>query len=144
MTSAPSAAPETGEATHRIRILRFGGAGLLSAATDFAVFGAALACGVSAAPANVVAFLIANVQSYLLNARLTFRSAGKGATISLRGYGKFLFAHLFSLALSTAIVAGLAPQIGPWPAKFAALAAAAVWNYSASAFFVFRENKTRT
>ncbi len=112
--------------------------------TDFAVFGVALSAGLSVAPANIVAFLIANVQSYFLNARLTFRNGGKGAALSLRGYAKFLFAHTFSLAFSTAIVAGLTPHLGPWPAKLIALAAAAVWNYSASAFFVFRENKTRT
>ena len=137
----PSVAPD---ATHRRRMLRFGGAGLLSGLTDFVVFGVAISEGVPVAAANVLAFQIANIQSYFLNARLTFTSGGVGAPLSWRGYGKFLFAHVFSLAFSTAIVAGLAPVIGPWPAKIIAVAAAAMWNYSASAYFVFRENKTRT
>lgn len=138
-----SAAPEVDE-THRSRILRFGRAGLLSAVTDFAVFGLLISAGVAAAAANVGAFLVANIQSYVLNARLTFRTEGRPTPLSYGGYGKFLFAHAFSLGFSTVIVAGLAPVIGPWPAKLVALAAAAVWNYSASAFFVFRENKTGT
>lgn len=138
-----SAAPETA-VTHRSRIVRFGGAGLLSAFTDFTVFGILIGAGVPAAIANIGAFLVANVQSYVLNARLTFRTEGRPTPLSRDGYGKFLFAHAFSLGFSTVIVAALAPVIGPWPAKLVALAAAAVWNYSASAFFVFRENKTRT
>lgn len=125
-------------------MLRFGGAGVLSAATDFAIFGAALAAGAHPAAANIAAFLVANVQSYVLNARLTFRSGGKPAPLSVSAYGKFLFAHAFSLAFSTLIVAWLAPMLGPWPAKLVALIAAAVWNYSAAALFVFRENRTRT
>lgn len=137
------AAPE-GAKAHRGRILRFGGAGVLSALTDFTVFGFLIGAGVFAAAANIGAFLVANVQSYLLNARLTFRSGGKATPLTLPGYGKFLFAHAFSLGFSTLIVLWLSPSLGPWPAKFVALAAAAVWNYSASAFFVFGENKTRT
>lgn len=144
MMAMPPEAHKTSEETHRVRLLRFGGAGVLSAATDFAVFGAALASGIPATQANIAAFLVANVQSYLLNARLTFRSGGKGAPLSFGGYGKFLLAHAFSLGLSTAIIALAAPILGPWPAKFIALGVAAVWNYSASAFFVFSGNKTGT
>ena len=140
----PHAAPETKVANERARILRFGGAGALSAATDFAVFGAGLSAGLPVASANIAAFLVANAQSYVLNAHLTFRTSGESAPLSFGRYGRFLLAHSFSMAFSTLMVAGLAPVIGPWPAKLAALITAAVWNYLASAHFVFSRNKTGT
>lgn len=123
--------------THRTRIVRFAGAGALSAVTDFAVFAAAGAAGAAPAAANVVSFLAANAQSYVLNARLTFRTGGRPTPLSPSGYGRFFFAHLFSLALSTALVAALAPAFGAWPAKIAAALVAGVWNYAASSRFVF-------
>lgn len=119
-------------------MLRFGGAGLASAVVDFATFAAAIGAGAPPAAANIGAFLVANAQSYVLNARLTFVTAGSPAPLSWRAYGRFLAAHLLSLAASTAIVAGLAPHLGPWPAKIVAALVAAAWNYCASHYFVFR------
>lgn len=139
-SSARSAAPDPRE-THRRRILRFGGAGVVSAATDFAVYALALGAGAQPAVANALAFLVANVQSYLLNARLTFVYDGRPAQISVSAYGRFLLTHALSLVVSTALVATLAPHIGPLSAKFIAIGVAAVWNYGASHYFVFGRDK---
>jgi putative flippase GtrA len=48
--------------------------------------------------ANGIAFMFANVMSYCINSRFTFRTA-----ISFRGYRKFLLVSLLSLALTLAI-----------------------------------------
>jgi putative flippase GtrA len=136
-----SAPEQETHARHRRRFLRFGGAGALSAITDFVVFGALIAVGWPAAPANVASFLVANVQSYFLNARLTFGDRHRGAPVSVLGYGRFFLAHLVSLVGSTALIAAAAPAIGALPAKAIAALLAALWNYAAAATFVFRKEQ---
>ncbi len=123
---------------HGERMAKFGGVGLLNTLTDFLVFAALAAAGLAPVLANAAAFLAANAQSYAVNARVTFREKGAAAPLSFRGYAAFAAAHLVSLLVSTAIVLVLADRTGPYAAKLAALAVTFVWNYAASAFFVFR------
>lgn len=119
------------------RMIRFGGVGVVNTITDFALFGALIAAGASPAPANIAGFLGANLQSYLLNSRITFRVGGRPAALSPPGYMKFLAAHAMSLVASTAMVVILADRVGPLPAKAAAVGFTFVWNYAMSAIFVF-------
>lgn len=119
------------------RMLRFSGVGVINTVTDFAVFSIVVAAGITPVAANAVGFLAANLQSYLLNSRITFSEEGRAACVSLIGYIKFLAAHGMSLAVSTILILLLADRIGALPAKAAALGFALVWNYFTSAVFVF-------
>ncbi len=116
---------------------RFGGVGLANTIADFLIFWALIAAGTPPAPANVAGFLVANLQSYLLNSHITFRAEGRPAAVSFSGYGKFLAAHAISLALSTILIVVLADRVGPLPAKAASIAFTFLWNYAMSARFVF-------
>lgn len=119
------------------RMMRFGGVGLANTVTDFLVFVSLLTLSVSPLLANVAGFVVANLQSYALNSRITFRVSGAPAPVSPAGYGKFLAAHSFSLAISTAILLLLADRIGALPAKGAAMGFTFAWNYTTSALLVF-------
>jgi putative flippase GtrA len=122
---------------HGPRMLRFGGVGVANTITDLALFWVLIVAGLSPVVANVAAFFGANLQSYLVNARVTFRVDGRPAAVTLPGYLKFLAAHAMSLAVSTAMVALLAHRIGPLPAKAASIGFTFAWNYAATAAFVF-------
>jgi len=98
-----------------------------------------MALSLSPVLANIGAFLVANSGSYLLNARLTFRNKAGPAEVTRAGYVKFFSSHAVSLGISTAIVAVLAGPLGALAAKVLAAAVTLVWNYIASAFFVFRD-----
>lgn len=112
--------------------------GVLNTATDFAVYAAGVYLGVPPALANLVGFIVANVQSYWVNAAVTFRREGRAAPISVRGYGKFAAAHLFGLVISTGFILALSGAIGPILAKILAVVFSAASNYALSALFVFR------
>lgn len=126
------------------RIAKFGGVGLANTAVDFAVYAVLVAAGAPLLLANVASFAVANAQSYLLNSRITFRDAGGAARISFGGYGKFLAAHLMSLAISTAIIAIFADRWGPMASKASAAFFTFVWNYATSAILVFRRTRATT
>lgn len=123
---------------------RFGGVGVANSITDFSTYWVFVAFGAAPALANVAGFIIANLQSYLLNSRFTFSAHGRIAARSLSGYGKFLIAHLMSLAVSTVMILALAGNIGPLPAKAAAMGFTFLWNYTMSALFVFAERDIRS
>jgi putative flippase GtrA len=118
--------------------------GVLNTAVDFAVFSAAVFAGVNPAPANLIAFAVANPLSYVVNGRVTFRYADGPAALSLTGYGKFCAAHLVSLAISTGLVVWLSAYAGPFYAKLAAIGVALFINYAASAIWVYRTGEKTT
>lgn len=123
---------------HGAQLARFGGVGILCAITDFGLFAGFIALGAPPIPANIASFLVANVEGYFLNGRLTFRHEGR-EPLSPKGYAKYFGAYSASLVLSTVIVGVLAHRIGPLYAKGLATAVAAVWNYAVSALIVFRK-----
>lgn len=126
-------------ALHGKRLLLFGGVGVANTAMDFAVFIGLMTAGLSPVLANVGGFVAANAQSYFLNAQLTFREDGRPAQMSIKGYAKFAGAHLVSLLISTGMIIAFSDVLGAVFAKAAAVVATLLWNYAASAFFVFRE-----
>lgn len=126
---------------HRRGAFLFGLIGVLNAATDFAVYSAGVFIGLHPVLANVVAFLCANVQSYRVNAAVTFRREGRSAEVSLPGYLKFAAAHLLGLAISTAFIVAFSGAIGPIGAKAGSVLFSAASNYVLSAYFVFRPGK---
>ena len=131
-----------GEGRFGARIFRFGAVGVACAVTDFVIFALFLTIGVNPLAANAVAFLLANVQGYVLNATITFRDTDGRQPLSFAGYGRFLGAYLFGLVVSSAVIAALIGVLGPWPAKIAATVAAGFWNYLLTAIFVFARKTT--
>lgn len=117
---------------------RFGLVGVGNLITEFAVFNVLMQAGLAILAANAVGFLCANIQSYLVNAHVTFRENGAAAPLSLRSYVRFFLAHCLSLAISTSFIAAFADEIGPNLAKLAAVGFGFIANYSMSALFVFR------
>ncbi len=126
---------------HRRGAFLFGLVGFLNFATDFAVFLALIWLGVHPAIANVMSFACANVQSYRVNAAVTFRREGRSAPVSHRSYAKFAAAHVLGLAISTAFILALSDAIGPFAAKAVSVIFSAGSNYCLSARFVFRQKK---
>lgn len=124
-------------AHHANGLLRFGAVGVFNVATEFTVFGLLIAAGVTPLAANACGFVCANGQSYLANARFTFRENGKGAPLSFRAYARFFAAHCAALAVSTAFLIALGPAIGLFEAKALAVGVSFVLNYAMSAAFVF-------
>ncbi len=124
---------------HSGAMARFGVVGVGNTLTEFLIFGALLHFGVSAIGANAIGFLCANIQSYVVNAHVTFRKDGAAALMSIRGYGRFFLAHCLSLAISTLFIILFADDVGPFLAKVAAAGFGFLANYSMSALFVFRK-----
>ena len=85
-------------------LVRFGIIGVYNTAIDIGLFMIGYALlnwhpGVT----NVIAFFIANVQSYILNKYWAFRHSHRHP-LSLTEYGRFLSASLFTVIASTAII----------------------------------------
>lgn len=128
-------------ARHGRRFVLFSGIGLANTATDFAVYIALMFVGLAPVFANFAGFLVANGQSYFLNAGVTFRENGRGARRSFGGYLRFAAAHVVSLLISTAIIVAFADLVGAVAAKAGAALLTLVMNYAAAALFVFRPDE---
>ena len=126
---------------HAARASKFAGVGVLNTAVDFGAFAALTAAGVPALAGNLAAFVLANAVSYRLNGRFTFREAEP--RLSAAGYLRFASVHAVSLALSSGFIALFAGALGALGAKAAAAVFTLLWNYAASAFFVFRRKPVR-
>lgn len=124
---------------HSGAMARFGAVGVGNTLTEFVVFGVLLHFGVAPLAANTASFFCSNLQSYVVNAHVTFRQDGAAAAKTFAGYRRFFFAHCLSLAISTAFIIAFADTIGPFLAKVAAAGFGFIANYAMSALFVFRK-----
>ena len=122
---------------HSGQFALFSMVGIFSTVIDFTVFALGVFFGLGPVIANLLAFGIANPNSYFFNSRITFRKDTQPAPLSFRNYGKFFAAHVLSLIVSTSMVALFSAGIGPLLAKFAAIILTLFLNYTASAFLVF-------
>ncbi len=126
---------------HGAPLARFGAVGVFNVLTEFGVFALLVHFGAHLLAANTVGFLCANIQSYIVNSHVTFRNGGAPAKLSFHAYGRFLAAHLLSLAISSAFILVFSSHIGPFAAKGAAVLFGFVANYTMSSLFVFRDHK---
>ncbi len=131
-------------AKHGKRAAKFALVGVLNTLVDILVYAGLLLVSFHPLVANFVAFLVANIQSYFINARFTFATNGKAASVSVFGYAKYALTHSFSLAASTIVIAVLASRIGAIPAKLVAVLLTFGVNYVASSALVFRGSTTST
>ncbi|GJL95174.1 MAG: sugar translocase [Hyphococcus sp.] len=130
-----------------MQFAKFGTIGIVNTGIDLVIYSLLVAAGIVAAGANVASFLTANVASYFMNARFTFRQEARAQPLSPGNYLKFFLAHAMSLVISTLVIFLLAGVIGALPAKLASIPITLVWNYLASALVVFKgakENKSGT
>ncbi len=122
---------------HTPALARFGMVGVGNTVTEFGVFAALIHFGLAPVAANAIGFLCANIQSYIVNAHVTFRKDGAAAPLAWRFYCRFFLAHCLSLAISTAFIIAFGDHIGPYLAKAAAVGFGFLANYTMSALFVF-------
>lgn len=126
---------------HGRQLTLFSMAGVFNTALDLSIYAAGVALGLAPLVANAAAFFVANMFSYLVNAKVTFRRDGVAAPLSFGRYAAFLSAHLLSLAISTSLVFWLADEMGPFIPKAAAVFVTLFVNYGASAFVAFRPRR---
>jgi putative flippase GtrA len=125
----------------------FGVVGLINTGIDFAVFWIAVQeFGLPLIPANVLAWVVANSGSFVMNSLFTF-AAESGGKLRWRAYGTFVASGVVGLVANTAtlvvaaklmplLLAGEDAQLAA--AKACAILASFVVNFSLSHFVVFR------
>ncbi|MBB5517224.1 GtrA family protein [Amphiplicatus metriothermophilus] len=139
-----SAARSLFKTPHARRMARFGAVGVFNTVTDASVYAGLVALGAPPLLANAVGFLCANIQSYAVNAHVTFRGADGRVRLSPGGYAKFALGHSLSLVLSSVIIFLTAGSLGPYLAKGLAIACNFLVNYWVSARFVFADTAERS
>lgn len=123
--------------SHPRRFAAFVGIGVINTVVDISAFAFfCLLVGLDVISSNVLAFLIAVTNSYVLNFLITFadRRSTRG---TLRNFARFLFVAVVSMSVSTAIVYLLSMVTHPLIAKLIATAASTAINYIGSYRFVF-------
>lgn len=119
----------------RQQALRYASVGLLNTGTDLACFLALHHwAGLGPELANVLAFVIAATQGYLMNQRWTFADA---AGPSWRGWLAYLGVNTAGVAISTATIYLLADQIGAIGAKLVATVLVFAWGFLAARRWIF-------
>src|SRR5689334_2035609 len=121
-----------------LKALSFGLVGVINTAVDAAVFFLALGYFTSSLiAANIMAWVIAVSNSYVLNSFTTF-AAESGRRLLLRAYLMFLTAGLFGLVANTLTLITAALFLPVWAAKALAIGASFLVNFSLSHTVVFR------
>lgn len=125
------------------KALSFGLVGVVNTALDAAVFFLALAyLTPSLVAANVLAWLIAVSNSYVLNALITF-AAESGRRLALGAYFLYLAAGLAGLLANTATLLAAAQLVPVWAAKALALVVGFLVNFALSHLFIFAPRRER-
>lgn len=132
--------------SHYKRFGKFAVVGVLNTVLDFLVFSILLyGLGVYYVLAHILAFAVANTNSFFINSRWTFKAGRREA--GFRQFGLFLLISLCGLGLSTValyasvgIFALYLPNLWlphVW-GKVIASGVSMVWNYVGSWLFVFK------
>ncbi len=127
------------DVNERNRIVKFGLVGIGNTITDFLIYTCLIWFNSPFIIANAVAFLLANIQGYVVNAKFTFSNSTSSESLSLQTYSRYLMGHLGSLVFGTAIIAVTISTLGPFTAKPIAVAAGFCLNYFVSKRFVFNK-----
>jgi putative flippase GtrA len=128
---------ETLTRSHPRRIATFVGIGAVNTAIDISAFACLYGLvGLHVVPANVLAFLIAVTNSYVLNFLITFADR-RGTRGTLRNAVRFLAVAVAAMCVSTAIVYLISMVTHPMIAKLIATATSTAINYVGCYRFVF-------
>jgi putative flippase GtrA len=128
---------ETLSRSHPRRIATFIGIGAVNTTIDISAFAFLYGVvGLDVVSSNVLAFLFAVINSYVLNFLITFhdRCSRRG---TLRSFAKFLCVAALAMGVSTVIVYLISMLTHPLIAKLIAAAASTTINYVGSYKFVF-------
>jgi putative flippase GtrA len=119
-----------------VMLLRFGFVGGLNTGVDLAIFALLTTQGISALPAQVIAYSCGVLNSYVWNKNWTFRSARKRDN---RTIIRFLLINLIALTAATALLKGLygGSGLSLLVCKLIATAASLIINYAGSRYWVF-------
>lgn len=128
---------ETPHRSHTRRATAFVGIGAVNTVVDFSVF----AClnqivGLDPIVSNVLAFLIAVTNSYVLNALITFVDRRSGRS-TFRNFARFFVVAVIAMIVSTAFVYLISMVAHPLIAKLIAIAASTAVGYIGYYRFVF-------
>ena len=125
-------------AKHGARPLRFALVGVLNTGIDVGIF-ALLFYGFAWALllANAASFIVATLNSYLINKAWTFKDTSRGREAAQRGLA-FLAVAVIGLGFASVTIWLAALALPAILAKLAAVGVSFAWNYWASSRFVFR------
>lgn len=124
----------SGFTAQALRFLLVGG---VATATDALIFTLLVTAGVDARLANMISFPMSAVLAFRLHRNWTFAAHEEPASGQAI---RFALMCCAGLTLSTGVVWALAPQLGPLPAKAAAICGTLVLNFSLSRWLVFRRS----
>ena len=120
------------------KAMSFALVGLINTAVDAAIFFLLLAYVTpSLAIANITAWFVANIGSYVMNSFTTF-SAETGGKLSLKHYAGFVGSGLVAVTASTITVVLAAKFMPVWAAKAIAILVSFAVNFTITHFVVFR------
>jgi len=122
--------------------MRFLSISALGTVADY-LFALTLASGLSApyAVASTLGFILGSAINYCGHNIFSYEHTSQ-RSISLRGYGKYFLAVVFSLVIRLAVVEGLAyaTSLPFWIILLVAIGASFVANYVISTLWVFRKS----
>jgi putative flippase GtrA len=126
-----------------LKAVSFALVGLINTAVDAAIFFLLLAYVTpSLAIANITAWFVANIGSYVMNSFTTF-SAETGGKLSLKHYAGFVGSGLVAVTASTITVVLAAKFMPVWAAKTIAILVSFAVNFTITHFVVFRAKGER-
>jgi putative flippase GtrA len=126
-----------------LKAMSFALVGLVNFAIDFGVFSLGyFYLGLPIIFANVVAWIIAVSNSYVMNSLTTF-AAESGRQLRLRDYAAFAVSQIGGLVTNTATVFIASYVMPVLSAKLLAIGAGFLVNFTLSHFIVFRPRETR-
>lgn len=119
--------------------IKFSVVGAMNTALDLAIYTVLVFVGqVYFLAANVIAFLLASINSYVLNRRWTFRSRDPQWQRQMQ---KFMLVSVISFGLNEGLlyVAGVHLGAGKFLAKIMATIITLFWNFLVNRFWTFRQ-----
>ena len=124
-----------------VKAASFAAIGLVNMVVDATIFFLALRYVTSSLVfSNVLGWIVAVSSSYVMNSAITF-AAESGRQLRLRDYLRFAASGLAGLTANTLTLLFVAQYFPIWVAKFAAIGAGFVVNFSLTHFVVFRPGR---
>lgn len=121
------------------QMMKFAVVGGINTALDIAVFSALVYLfDWDVIVSNTLGFCAGVINSYVLNARWTFKNRRIEAG-PLANLGTFFVVSIVGLGISNLTIWLLATNLGPIGAKLIAVVASFAWNFTASRRFVFSD-----
>ena len=126
--------------SHYKNFRKFSAVGLINTVVDFFVFYVLYeSLGLYFFIAHVCAFLVAVLNSFILNALWTFKALKRDKI--LKQVISFIAVALAGLIISSVVIYMAEPYMYVYFAKILAVFSTLLWNYTGSWLFVFKDTK---